>query len=107
MKRYLAAIISLLLVTGCADHNHLVRSGRYVVISLEEPQARHVFFASSLDGYELHEVRHSDGRWAVPMPAGVSFRYFFTVDGRVHIPPCRLREHDDYGSENCIYEPGL
>ena len=93
-------------MAGCASHYYEI-DGRQVSVYLKKPDAGNTQFACSLDDYEPHEARQVDGRWVVTVPADTAFRYFYIVDGSVFTPPCRLKEKDDFGSENCIFEPGL
>ena len=39
------------------------------------------------------------------MPAGETFRYFYRVDDTPFVPDCPMKEKDDFGFENCIYDP--
>jgi hypothetical protein len=41
------------------------------------------------------------------VPKGGEFRYFYLVDGKIHLPDCPYREMDDFGSYNCLYKPDL
>jgi hypothetical protein len=80
--------------------------GDTVYIKLWVPNARTVFFSSSLDGYARHPAEKIGfGQWQVAAPAFQEFKYFYIVDDAVFIPDCRFREHDDFGSENCVYAP--
>jgi hypothetical protein len=93
-------------LAGCASHYYKI-DGRQVSVYLKKPDAGNTQFACSLYDYEPREVRQVDGRWVVTLPADTAFRYFYIVDGSAFTPPCRLTEKDDFGSENCIFEPGL
>jgi hypothetical protein len=92
---------------GCASHYYKIRDNT-VHIYLRRPDVKVIYFASSLDGYELHEAQTTGGKtWKVEVPADVEFRYFYVIDGVVHLPSCKFREKDDFGSENCIYIPDM
>ena len=92
---------------GCKNHFSQVK-GNLTHLYLEKPEAHAVSFASSEDGYQLHQVEKIDSKtWLVTMPAGLEFAYFYIVDGVVYVPPCRFKEKDDFGSENCIFVPGM
>ena len=111
MKRFSAAVCLALaiLAAGCATPKpaYRVASDR-LTIQIDLPRAGSVLFASSLDGYRLHEARRSGGgAWEVELPAQREFAYFYKVDGRVYLPDCRLMEADDFGSRNCLFLPGL
>lgn len=108
MKRLLAILASSsLLVTGCVHHSFFVE-GDTVALSLAIPHAQNVSFASSLDGYELHPARQKGGStWVIQVPADRQFSYFYVVDGQVYVPDCSLTEHDDFGSRNCVFMPGM
>jgi hypothetical protein len=100
-------IISVLALSGCASHYYR-KNNDTVSIFLEKPDARRVYFLSSLDGYKPHEAARVDKRtWQINTSAKGEFKYFYTVDGAVYLPECRLKEQDDFGSQICIYIPGL
>jgi hypothetical protein len=107
MKTALGFFLGMcLVIAGCASH-HCQVSGPQVKVYLKKPEAGTVQFACSLDDYQPHEAREVGGQWVVTLPADRAFRYFYIVDGTAFVPPCRLREKDDFGAENCIFEPGL
>ena len=107
MKK-IAFVILLFVLAGCGGgHYYKVEEGT-ASIYLNAADANSVFFASSLDSYKLHEAyRIDDDTWEVRIPADNEFKYFYIVDGVVYVPACRMTEEDDFGSENCIYEPGM
>ena len=101
-------VILLFLITGCGGGHYLKVEEGTVSIYLNAADANSVFFASSLDNYKHHEAyRIDDDMWEVRVPADKGFKYFYIVDGVVYVPGCRMTEMDDFGSENCIYEPEM
>ena len=97
----------LLFFTGCANHCFRLK-GDTLHMYLKRPDAKTVYFSCSLDGYELHRATRVDAKtWEARVPANGEFTYFYIVDGAVYVPPCRLKEYDDFGGENCIYIPDL
>jgi hypothetical protein len=108
MGRYfLLTAVALVIFSGCARHYHQVK-GDGVHLYLKKPDAAVVFFASSLDEYELHRAKKiDDDTWEIAIPAGREFNYFYTVDGVPFVPPCKLKENDDFGSKNCLFIPGM
>jgi hypothetical protein len=105
-KLLLFSTLLLVLTTGCAGYHYTGRSGESVSLYLRLPDAAKVRFASSIDGYQLHDVRKNAlGFWQISMPLTAESTYFYIVDGAVYIPDCRFREIDDFGSENCLYLP--
>ena len=101
----LAAVVFA--ASGCATHSHSVK-GDTLYLHLKRPHAKIVYFACSLDGYEMRKAEKiSRSTWRITVPAGVEFRYFYIVDNLIYLPPCRFREKDDFGSANCIYVPGM
>lgn len=107
MRRFLSGIV-LVFCTGCAASSHYStgRSGE-VILYLDAPDARSVVFLSSRDNYLSHALgRDNDGLWVKSGLADEEFRYFYLVDGTLHIPDCRYREADDFGQVNCIHLPG-
>jgi hypothetical protein len=108
MKRltFLLILVSVMLA-GCASHDYVVKNSE-LYLSLKKPDAKSVYFASSLDGFSLHKTeRLSADRWQIIVPAGNEIKYFYIIDGVVYIPSCRFKEMDDFGTENCIYVPGM
>jgi len=107
MKKITFAIFFLVLTACSAGHYYEVKEAT-LSLYLRKDDANRVLFASSLDGYQLHEaIKIHNGTWQVRVSAKKEFKYFYIVDGIVHVPPCRMREIDDFGSENCIYVPGM
>jgi hypothetical protein len=106
MKRWLIPVCAtLLLISGCAGRFYRVEDDQ-VTFYLDLPAAQQVDFAYSLDEFRLHKVKKKQGgKWEIAVQSDVEFRYFFMVDGVVYLPGCDLREADDFGSENCIFEP--
>ncbi len=102
-KISLFAACLLVLCLGCASHYYKTQEDG-VRIYLKYPEARQVFFLSSLDGYEKHEARKTDDKsWEIVVHNDPEFKYFYIVDGEPFLPACSLKEKDDFGSENCIF----
>jgi hypothetical protein len=108
MKPCMIIIFSILLsISGCASHYIKSRKDS-LYIYLVLPKAKSVMFLSSMDGYRFHEAQKIDRKtWEVRVPGKEEFKYFFMVDGKPFVPDCRFREADDFGSDNCIYDPYL
>ena len=108
MKRVsLLLFIVGVMLTGCASHDYVVKNNQ-LYLSLNKPEAKTVYFASSLDGFKLHRMERLGGnKWQIVVPAGRELRYFYIVDDLVFTPPCRFKERDDFGTENCIYVPEM
>jgi hypothetical protein len=106
MKRLLLIFGYMVMAGGCVTHYCQVQGDR-LALYLDQPDAQRVLLASSLDGFEPHEARKVDGRWVVSLPADRQFRYYYVLDGELFVPSCLLKETDDFGSENCIYDPQL
>ena len=110
MKKNILFIL-IFLLTGCVSGHYYdvdhIENGTLRIV-LDGVEAKAVYFASSLDSYQLHVTeRIDDNSWAIRVPADKTFKYFYIVDGVVYIPPCIMREADDFGSGNCIYIPGM
>lgn len=105
MKPLIPLLVCLLWLASCSTHSQHV-DGAIVTLSLDVP-ARQVALACSRDGFVPHPARREHDRWVISLFAGTPFRYFYLVDGRVYVPPCRLKEKDDFGAENCIFDPRL
>lgn len=108
MKRCLPLLATLSIgLAGCCSHYYELR-GETLRLYLRSPTATRVQFASSLDGFRLQPARRDRGAlWKVDLPYRDAFKYFYVVDGKVHLPACRLKESDDFGSQNCIFSPEL
>lgn len=106
MKGLLSIIGVVTLMAGCSSH-YCTKQGDTVVLYLNKPEARQVMLVCSLDGFEPHEARDLEGRWKVSLPLADQFRYCYVVDGNIFLPPCQIREKDDFGSENCVFDPQL
>lgn len=89
---------------GCSTHFYK-KDGNEVAIYLKKPDGGETIFMCSLDGYAARNLKTYKGTWVVNLPADKPFKYFYMVDGEIFIPPCPLKEKDDFGSENCIFEP--
>ena len=106
MKRVFCLCVGMTLLGGCVSHSWRV-DGDTLTLLLDRPGAAQVALASSLDGFAPRPAERTSNAWAVSVPAGTSFRYFYLVDNQVFLPDCRLREQDDFGAWNCVYEPEL
>jgi len=105
MIRLFPPILSVVLfITGCAGHFYREEAGR-VQIYLRNSRASAVHFVSSLDGFEPHSIAKTNSdTWGITLPKSGEFRYFYLVDGKIHLPDCPYREMDDFGSYNCLYK---
>lgn len=108
MKRYsILLVLSLLCaVSACKAHQYRIQ-GDHLLLTLRHPDAESVVLFCSFDGFEPRTVKNKSGHWEAEVPAGMTFRYFYRVNDTVFVPDCLLKEKDDLGFENCIYDPGL
>lgn len=106
MTRLFLAVGIMVLTVGCATHYYQLQ-GDTLALYLNRPLAQRVTLACSLDGFQPHEARNVDGRWEVFLPSDHQFRYYYVIDGKVFLPPCQMKENDDFGSENCIFDPHM
>jgi hypothetical protein len=108
MKRRLLLITAMLLVQcGCATHYYRIQSAG-LEIFLEMEQASKVELACTTDPFSIYRAKKIGRKlWAVTIPSHREFSYFYLVDGKSYLPDCPLRESDDFGSENCIYQPEM
>jgi hypothetical protein len=104
-KGRLFFLLALILVS-CGGHRHRV-DGDDLFLVLIKPDAARVVLYCSLDGFKARSAVNASGVWEVKLPADESFSYFYRVDDRHFLPDCPLKEKDDFGSENCIFDPGL
>ncbi len=107
LLQFSLAICLTLGLTGCATHFYR-QKGDLLHIYLKTPDAETVTFAHSKDGFKLHPAEHIDSdTWRVTLPGEYEFTYFYMIDGKPFLPPCRFTEKDDFGSENCIFVPDM
>ena len=103
----LLLIVFIVVLVGCASHDYRVKNNK-LYLRLNKPDAQTVYFASSLDGFTLHKAERLDSNtWQIVLSAGTEIRYFYMIDDLLYVPPCRFKERDDFGTENCIYVPGM
>lgn len=104
----LIRLLSMCCVTAmlisCAGHYYQL-DGNDITLTLQKREAQKVLFYCSLNGYSPQPLTNESGRWRVKLPANQSFRYFYRIDDRLFVPDCRLKEKDDFGWENCLYDP--
>lgn len=101
-------LVGALLLQGCASSQFYQTQNDSLVLSLKHKGAGEVLFYSSADNFQPRQAISRDGTlWRVSVPAQDEFSYFFTVDGKRVLPDCRLRETDDFGSQNCLYVQGM
>ena len=97
----------LLLCAGCATHYYRIDADQ-VNLYLRRPEAKTVCFAASLDKFRPYPARKlRAGVWEVAVPATREFTYFYRVDGNFYLPECKLKQRDDFGSENCVFVPEM
>lgn len=103
MLGLLAAAVAM--NAGCARHVLEVRE-KAVVLYLYAPGAREVSLLTSAETVEDIPAEHVGfGLWRARRAGLHEFRYSFRVDGRIELPECPLRESDDFGSWNCVFDP--
>lgn len=107
MKSQVILLLTVgLMLSGCSTHFYKVQEDE-VTIYLRQPDVETPVFFCSLDDYSARKMKKKLGFWMVTLPANNPFRYFYVLDGNPFIPSCKMREYDDFGSENCIFEPEL
>jgi hypothetical protein len=90
---------------GCAGHYHVIQSD-HVDIYLTASQAQSVILVISSDPFQqIQALRDDSGQWRVSLKRLNEFKYFYLVDGQAYLPDCRLKENDDFGSNNCVFSP--
>ena len=105
MRFLLSVLLAGFFVAGCAGHFYREEADR-VQLYLKDSHAAEVHFASSLDGFDLHRIEKAGSKmWQISVPKTGEFRYFYLVDGRIHLPDCPYREKDDFGAYNWLYIP--
>ncbi len=105
-RRIVVSVFLGMLLTGCGTHYYRI-DGNDMILILRKPEAQRVELVCSLDGFRPRSANNISGRWEVTLPAGEAFTYVYRVDGVPFLPDCPMKENDDFGSENCIYDPHL
>lgn len=100
---YAGSAILFLVLSSCSAHSYKV-NGERVTLYLAKPEAKSVLFFSSLNDYDGQNLIRKEGVWELTLPANRPFRYFYKVDGEIFLPDCNIKEKDDFGSENCIFD---
>ena len=108
MKRFRAILGAVLfcLLFGCSTHYYRADEDG-VTLHLREQETGSVILFTSIDGFLPNAAEQIDGTWINRVPSNREFSYFYKVNGKYMIPDCRFKEKDDFGTENCIYVPGL
>ncbi len=76
------------------------------MIYLRAPQAREVSLVVADEAVEEIPAQQAGfGLWRARWKGRGEFRYSFRVDGKIEPPECPVREKDDFGFWNCVYDP--
>ncbi len=96
---------ALAVSVGCTRHFLEVRE-EAVWLYLRAPGAREVLLIAAADSLEKIPAESVGlGLWRARREGRSAFRYSFLVDGEPRLPACPLRERDDFGSWNCVFDP--
>jgi hypothetical protein len=107
MKLLAAVLLGVFLIAGCDGH-YIRQKDNCVYLYLKDGHAREVLFSSSLDGFKCQRAHKIDeDTWMVIVLNAGEFKYFYIIDGNVHIPDCKYREKDDFGAYNCLYRTDM
>lgn len=97
--------VDILILCSCATHYQQIKTDR-VELYLKKKGAKEIKIAYGLDQFTPHDTQKiSNSKWMASIPTNKEFRYFYIVDGEVYLPDCHYKEKDDFGSENCIFQP--
>jgi hypothetical protein len=102
------SMFCLVMLEGCATHAISQYSDDVVELRLFRPFADQVFLYCSADEFKPQQANANIWwYWTVKVNYGKDFSYFYIVDGQVVTPDCDLREHDDFGSYNCLHKVNI
>jgi len=106
VKQSIVSVLAAVFVAGgCTAHYQIINSG-HVEMFLTAPQAQSVVLVISGDPFQqVQALRDDSGTWKVTLNGLHEFKYFYLVDGKTYLPNCRLRENDDFESNNCVFSP--
>lgn len=98
-------LAAVLVAGGCAAHYHVVDNG-HVEMYLTAPQAQSVVLVVAGNPFQkVQALRDASGTWKATLSQYGEFKYFYIMDNKAFLPDCRLKEHDDFGSDNCVFSP--
>ena len=98
-------LAAVLAAAGCSAHYHVVNNG-HVEMYLTAPQAHSVVLVIAGDPFQkVQTLRDASGTWKATLSQPGEFKYFYIMDNKAFLPDCRLKEHDDFGSDNCVFSP--
>jgi hypothetical protein len=101
------SLLIALMLAACSNH-YLRTENEQTHLFLKTRHAQSVMFASSLDHFQWRSAaRINDRTWQITIPGDIPQTYIYLVDNQLFLPECRFKEKDDFGSENCIYLPGM
>jgi hypothetical protein len=104
VKHIVIPILAAVLVGGgCTAHHHAVKNGQ-VEMYLTAPQAQSVILVIAGDPFQkVPASRDASGTWKVTLNPSSDFKYFYIMDDEAYLPDCRMKEQDDFGSDNCVF----
>jgi hypothetical protein len=101
----ISLLAAVLAAGGCTVHYHVVNNGQ-VEMYLAAPQAQSVVLVVAGDPFQkVPAQRDASGIWKATLNRPGEFKYFYIMDNQAYLPDCRLKEHDDFGSDNCVFTP--
>ncbi len=99
-------LLPFLIFIGCASHFYRTDEDS-VVLHLRIQNTDSVILFTSADGFLPNAAERRGDTWVNRIPSNRQFSYFYKLNGEIYTPDCPFKEVDDFGSENCIYVPGL
>jgi hypothetical protein len=106
MKQGVVLVLLFFGLSACISHHYRIDGDRMIMV-LKYPDAKKVVLFCSFDGFKPRAANKVSSKWESIVPAGETFRYFYQVDDQPFVPECAMKEKDDFGFENCIYDPHL
>jgi hypothetical protein len=105
MHRLIPILAAVLAAGGCTAHYHVANNG-HVEMYLTAPQAQSVVLVIAGDPFQrIQALRDASGTWKATLNQAGEFKYFYIMDNKAYLPDCRLKEQDDFGSDNCVFSP--
>ncbi len=99
-------LVFLANIFGCASNHYSKVRESNVVFYLKNPDAKEVYFVSSVDHFQYNKALLEEGcLWSYSAPMNCEFTYFYIIDGVLTIPDCKMTVLDDFGGRNCIFSP--
>jgi len=98
--------ILFIVITACARH-YVKQSESSLSFYYNGEKADKVLFYSDINDFTGKKFKKSEGYWvySINKPADLKeIKFFYKINGKVHIPECEMKISDDFGGKLCVLE---